>query len=134
MKAFLLHKGRDFDLERPLPPNAEVLSQDLELDGLFLAMAAKDQLVLDVAKKAILTSVFDGLETIAYRQDALRDCLNNRSAIQELYLLAGEAIERQRKVWGLSREYPAGLLDNSVAYMEIYVDVLRRVRELADRE
>ncbi len=97
-------------------------------------MAVKDQLILDVAKKAILTSVYDGLETIAYRQDALRDSLNSRSAIQELYLLAGEAIERQRKVWGLSREYPSGLLDNAVSYMQIYVDVLRRVRELADRE
>ena len=97
-------------------------------------MAVKDQLILDVAKKAILTSVYDGLETIAYRQDALRDSLNSRSAIQELYLLAGEAIERQRKVWGLSREYPSGLLDNAVSYMQIHVDVLRRVRELADRE
>ena len=134
MKAFLMYRAGDFDLHRPMPPNEAVLVQDLELDTLLQAMALKDQLTFDVAKKVILTSIYDGLETISYRQDALRDSLKSPSTIRELYLLAGEAIERQKKVWGLSREYPTGLLDNAVSYMQMYLDVLRRVRDLADRD
>jgi hypothetical protein len=45
MKAFLLHRDRDFDLERPLPPNESDLCRDLELNTLFQAMAANDELI-----------------------------------------------------------------------------------------
>ena len=132
MKTFLMHKAHDFDLERTSPPNEGVLYQALELETLLSAMAIKDQLVFDVSKKAILTGLYDGLETIVYRQHALRDCLENPSTIRQLYLLAGEAIERQRKEWCSFREYPSGRLDHSVAVMLIYVDVLRRIRKLVD--
>jgi hypothetical protein len=43
MKAFLMFRDRDFDLKQPLPPNADALVQDLELETLFGAMAAGDQ-------------------------------------------------------------------------------------------
>ena len=132
MKTFLMHKAHDFDLERTSPPNEGVLYQALELETLLSAMAIKDQLVFDVSKKAILTGLYDGLETIVYRQHALRDCLENPSTIWQLYLLTGEAIERQRKEWCSFREYPSGRLDHSVAVMLIYVDVLRRIRKLVD--
>ena len=132
MKTFLMHKAHDFDLERTSPPNEGVLYQALELETLLSAMAIKDQLVFDVSKKAILTGLYDGLETIVYRQHALRDCLENPSTIRQLYLLTGEAIERQRKEWCSFREYLSGRLDNSVAVTLIYVDVLRRIRKLVD--
>ena len=80
MKAFLMHRDRDFDLKRPLPANEGDLCRDLELDTLFQAMAANDELVLDVAKKAILVATSNDVATIKYRQDALKDCL----AIQTL--------------------------------------------------
>jgi len=133
MKAFLLHRDRDFDLERPLPANESDLSRDLALDTLFQAMAANDQLVFDVAKKAVLTSTSNGLATIKYRQHALKDCLGNPETVRQLYGLAGEAFLRQKKVWPRFREYPSGLLDNSVERMVIYVDVLKRLRAQADR-
>ena len=45
MKAFLMHRDRDFDLERASPANEAILAKDLELDTLFSVMAAKDPLV-----------------------------------------------------------------------------------------
>ena len=39
MKAHLMYRDRDFDLEQPLPPNEPALTQDLELGTLFEAMA-----------------------------------------------------------------------------------------------
>ena len=50
MKAFLMFRDRDFDLNQPLPPNADALVQDLELETLFGAMAAGDPLIHDVSK------------------------------------------------------------------------------------
>ena len=54
MKAFLMHRDRDFDLEAALPPNSEALIQDLELNVLFNAMAQGDKYVCEVASKAVL--------------------------------------------------------------------------------
>jgi hypothetical protein len=133
MKAFLMYRDRDFDLERASPANESVLTKDLELDTLFSAMAAKDPLVLEVAKKAILTSASNDLDTIKYRQHALRDCLINPETVRELYGLAVESSERQRKIWSTFREYPSGLLDASVQRMVAFVDVLKRVRKLVER-
>ena len=54
MKAFLMYRDRDFDLQRATPANEVVLTKDLELDTLFSAMAEKDPFILEVTKKAIL--------------------------------------------------------------------------------
>ena len=133
MKAFLMHRDRDFDLERASPANERVLTKNLELDTLFPAMAIKDQLVLQVAKTAILTAAANDLDTIGYRQAALKDCMTNPDAVRQLYGLAVESSERQRKIWSTFREYPSGLLDTSVQRMVAFIDVLKRVRRLADR-
>jgi hypothetical protein len=133
MKAFLMHRDRDFDLERALPANEAVLAKDLELDTLFSVMAAKDPLVLEVTKKAILTSVFNDVAVIEYRQAALKDCLTNSEIARELYGLAVESAQRQKKIWSTFREYPSGLVDTSVQRMLAFVDVLKRLRAVADR-
>ncbi len=90
MKAFLMRRDRDFDLERALPANEAVLAKDLALDTLFSIMAAKDPLVLEVARKAILASVFNDGAVIEYRQAALKDCLSNPAIVRELYGLTVE--------------------------------------------
>ena len=35
MKAFLMYRDRDFDLQQEFPPHEEALTQDLELDTLL---------------------------------------------------------------------------------------------------
>ncbi len=134
MKAFLMHRDRDFDLGRASPANEELLIKDLELDTLFMAMANKDQLVFDVSKKAVLTAAANDLDVIEYRQSALKDCLGNPEAVRQLYGLAEESMQRQRKIWSTFREYPSGLLDTSVQRMAVFIDVLKRVRALVDRQ
>ncbi len=68
MKAFLMHQDKDFDVDRGLPPNEEELTQDLELNRLFDAMALGDKFLFDVARKALLSSLTDPTE-IVYRQN-----------------------------------------------------------------
>ncbi len=128
-----MYGDRDFDLERTSPANESVLTNDLELDTLFTTMAAEDPLVLQVSKKAILVATANELATIYYRQAALKDCIRNADVVRQIYGLAVETSERQRKIWSTSREYPSGLLDTSVQRMVAFIDVLKRLRALVDR-
>ena len=132
MKAFLMYKDRDFDPGEDLPPNAAALTQDLELDTLFGAMAVGDKFLLEVAKKAVLTSL-DKPEAILYRQHILADCLERPAIVGEMYAIAVEAIEREKKVWGvLLGRYPEGTLRRSVEVIKQFVDLLKRLRQIAD--
>ncbi|NPV04642.1 MAG: DNA mismatch repair protein MutS [Syntrophaceae bacterium] len=133
MKAFLLHRDRDFDLRRDLPPFGEDLVRDLGLDTLFDAMAAGDPFVREVARKAVLTAVGNDAETIRYRQDVLRDCLRHPSVIRELYAVAEETLEREKKsYWGIFSRFPSSVLYRALEVMEIYVGMLRRLKAIQD--
>jgi hypothetical protein len=76
MKVFLMHPDRDFEPKSKLPFNEKALTEDLELNVLFNAMAQEDDFLFDVAKKAVFSSL-DAPEAIRYRQAVLKDCLKN---------------------------------------------------------
>ena len=133
MKAFLLFKDQDFDLQQKLPANEHTLTQDLELNTLFNAMALGDKFLLEVARIAVLSSLND-LDAILYRQDILKDCLKNPDIVRELYAIPVEAMETKRKnywSWGVS-SYPSSILHSSVEILQMFVDRLRKIRIIAD--
>ena len=82
MKAHLMYRDQDFAPQASLPPHEAELTQDLELNTLFDAMAAGDEFLLEAARKAVLTSLHEPA-AIDYRQHVLADCLD-RPAIREL--------------------------------------------------
>ena len=154
MKAFLSYPDRDFDptlllsrrekashqrqkdptldLRHALPWNHAALVQDLGLGFLLGAMAANDEFLLEAAMVGLLGSVTDA-RTIRYRQDVLHDCLRKRAIVREMYNLAVEALQGERKHRWLSfGRYPAGTLHHAVEVLEVFVSSLRRLRQLAD--
>ena len=132
MKAFLMHAESDFDLAAELPAQEPALTQDLELETLLSAMAAGDELIFDVAKRALLLSLREP-KAILYRQRVLGECLDHPEVVRALYDLAGEALKAEKRIWGsLLRDSPRSLLGNSVQKMEVFVDFLRRLRAMAD--
>lgn len=134
MKAFLLSKDQDFAFQQTLPPQAAAATQDLELETLWNAMALGDKLIFEVARNVLLCSENES-ETIRYRQDILRDCLNHASVIREIYALAGEAIAREKKqFWGLSSKYPEIILHRSVDVLQMFVEMLQRLKRIADEQ
>jgi len=133
MKALLMHRDRDFDLDQALPWNAQALTQDLELETLLRAMAGDDPLVLDVAAKNLLCGWRNDLGTILYRQAILKDCLKNPAAVRSLYSLAVEVIEKKRAKWfGVFGRYPGGILYEAIQLMQLFVEMLRKLRRLAE--
>jgi DNA mismatch repair ATPase MutS len=133
MKALLLHRDRDFDIEQQLPSNEPALTQDLELRTLFRAMAADDEFLLDVARKVMFSSLKNDVATILYRQEILKDCLKKPAVIRELYDLAVEAIDVKKKhYFGLFSKFPGSILHGSIGAMRMFVSLLRKLRELAE--
>jgi len=134
MKAFLMYRDRDFDLRRKLPWNEQALIQDLELNTLFNALALGDQFLFDVAKSAVLSALENDLDTILYRQNILKDCLKNPAIVREMYDLALEAIESERKnYWGLFSRHPESILHRSLDVLQMFVGMLKRLKSVADQ-
>jgi hypothetical protein len=134
MKAFLMYKDRDFDLHQELPVNADDLVQDLELNTLFNAMALGDKFLLEVAKVAVLCGTDHAADAILYRQAVLKDCLKNPAVVREIYAIAIEALERERKVfWGIFSKYPDAILHRAVEVMQIFVELLKRLKTLSEK-
>lgn len=132
MKAFLMYRDQDFDLKQPLPPNEPALTQDLELDTLFDAMALGDKFIFDVVRRAVLSGLSD-LDTIRYRQDILKDCLKNPAVVREIYQIPIESIENKQGHWlGIFGHYPSGILSGAIGMMEMFVDLLKKLGAIAD--
>jgi DNA mismatch repair ATPase MutS len=156
MKAFLMYRDRDFDpeqlimrkekeskygrkadlipgLRELLPWNEDALRHDLGLDILLNAMALGDQFLFDVARVAMSQSLTD-TETIRYRQHAYSDCCDNALIVREIYQIAIEAIEAERKnYWSFFARYPSGVLHRAVEVLQMFVSMLKRLRSVADR-
>jgi hypothetical protein len=127
-----MHRDQDFGLQQPLPWNELALMQDLEVDILLHAMADHDEFLYDVARKAVFSGFQNDVDTILYRQEIVKDCLKNPTAVRDLYVLMVEAIERARKQWwGLSR-YPDSLLYSSIEVIESSLGALRKLRGMAE--
>jgi DNA mismatch repair ATPase MutS len=158
MKAFLMYRDRDFDpqqllvrretelrhsrgrdtdqaldLRKALPWNEEALRQDLGLDILFNAMSQGDRFLFEVAQVAVLSSLTD-LEAIRYRQYVLADSVKNASIVRDVYQIAIDAIEGEKKnYWSFFSRYPAGILHHAVDVLQLFVGMLKRLRNIADQ-
>ncbi len=133
MKAFLMYKDRNFDLRHTLPRNERALTQDLELNTLFNAMALDDKFLFEVAKSAVLSGLSNDLDTIGYRQNILMDCVKHPSVVRDIYAIAVGAIEGEKKsYWGFITRYPAAILRRAMEVLQMFVTMLKKLRNLAD--
>jgi DNA mismatch repair ATPase MutS len=133
MKAFLMYKDHDFDLQRKLPLHEQTLTQDLELNTLFGVMARDDQFLFEVAKKAVLSGLHNDLDTILYRQNILKDCLKNIAIVRDIYALAVESIEgKKAHYWSFFSKYPGGILYESREALQMFVSMLKKLKTITD--
>ncbi len=132
MKVYLMYRKRDFDLERKLPKNLEILMHDLEIKTLLNAMSKEDDFLYEVSKQAIFSNL-KSTEEIAYRQDILKDSLGNQDVIKSLYELTTKALEKKQERWlGVFGRYPSSLLSSSVSLLKMYFELLKDMRKIVD--
>jgi len=144
MKAHLMFENEDFALDvawtyrkgfavrgPELPSNTKELAQDLELVTILQAMSDGDSLLWAISTRAMLLSLTDPREII-YRQDVLADSLAHPNVVREMFKIAVEAVTGEEQVhrsWG---GRPSGVLRRSVEVLELFVGLLKRLRQLAD--
>ena len=134
MKAFLMYPDRDFELERALPPNEADLSSDLELGTLLQAMAGGDKFLLDVARHGLHSGLASAVE-IVYRQHVLADCVAQPGVVRDLYDVTVAAITGERHLFGWTmRDSPDSILYRARQVMQLYLDMFRRLRGIADAQ
>jgi hypothetical protein len=130
MKPHLLFPDRDFDRQGELPDGTADLVDDLGLEDLWRAMSRGDRYLLDVARRVTL----EGLQTVGeieYRQEVARDFLASPEGLEALYQVAVEAVEAERRIWGLSARQPAGALHHGVEVLSVLMPAARRLRDLS---
>ena len=133
MKPHLMYRDRDFDSEAALRNRHEDLTQDLELNTLFTAMAKKDQFLFDISKQVILTGL-DNIDSIKYRQDILRDCLENAEIVREIYQLTLIAKQNKHRRWlGIYARNPRGILSSAVQMMLMFSELLKELKTISDK-
>jgi hypothetical protein len=135
MKAHLLFKDQDFTLERKPTPYEQAMVNDLALQTLVNAMAARDKFLHEVALNVIMSGINNDPDTILYRQHILTDCLINRSIIRVMYALTAEAIQgRAKTYWGITGDYPTAILRGSLETMKLFLVVLGKLKKIADQQ
>ncbi len=133
MQTFLLYKNKNAERDCELPPDYQILTNDLELDTLFDVMAGNDDFIFEITKKTILTGTGNDIDTIKYRQSILQDCLNNPAIIREMYRITIEAVKNRKRHWyGIFGDYPSSILSGAREMMEMFTSLLKNLRHIAD--
>ncbi|MFB0934972.1 MAG: hypothetical protein QMB52_04310 [Propionivibrio sp.] len=133
MKVLLMHPDRDFDMLSGIPPHEKSLSEDLALGTLQQAMAGDDKYLAAVVHAALVSGPGSGKEMILYRQAVVKDCLENPAVVRQLYDTTLEAFAGKKSIYfSAFGRYPLGTLHDAMKLMRVFVDVLHKLRKLAD--
>ncbi len=132
MRVLLMYKDRDFK-ESELPKNSEDLISDLGLDVIFDHMSKGDQYIFNISKEVLLNPLVDK-ETIIYRQEIMKDALENPEIIRSLYSMTIEVEESKReKWWGIfGWKTPSNILSGARRTLESLLYFLKKLRKVAD--
>ena len=131
MKAHLLFPDTDLDAAAPARAFEHDIVQDLDLATVLEAMAAGDGFLEVVARRVLLSSVTDEA-VIRYRQRILADCLGHPDVLRQIYSLAVEAMTREKRIYQPLFAHAASVLRQATDRMTLFVEILRRVRAIAD--
>ncbi|HTV54360.1 MAG TPA: DNA mismatch repair protein MutS [Terriglobia bacterium] len=133
LRHYVTYGDRNVDPRQHLAPYEQALIQDLELDTLLHTMAGESDFLFEVAERALLSGPRNDVETILYRQEVLKDCLESPAAVKEIYNLTVEAIEgTKRSWWDLSFHYASSVLYTALDLLETSLGMLRKLRGIVE--
>ena len=133
MKANLMYKNKDFDINEVKCFDTKTLSSDFELQHIIDAAAKGDKTIKSVITAALFCPLSEK-EDIEYRQEALKDALSNKALVTGLYKLLQATFERSKNTWGwLSvTQSPSATFTRAGDLIDIYTNALMEIRKTAD--
>lgn len=134
MRVLLMFDDRDFRVERDEQVDEPELTQDLDLEVLWVAASRRDEAIFDSLRSAMLASL-SSCEQVRYRQEVLADCLRHPDVVLSLYQLAVDVIAEEHTIYRATffSQSSTALLSRSVTAMEMFVAALRRLRGIIEQ-
>ena len=128
MRSRLLLADADIDVEA-LPGLDPALTTDLGLDRVLAAMARGDHVIERVVPRLFATPLAT-TDAIRYRQASVRDAVTSPAVVRELYTVATDAIEAERRIWGSAMRNAELVLDRAANVLGGFVEAFRELRRI----
>jgi hypothetical protein len=128
MRPGLLQADTDVDVGALPDPDPDLVA-DLGLDRLLTAMARGDETIGQIAPR-LLVAPLPTPEAIRYRQASVRDAIASPAVVRELYAVATDAIEAERRIWGATIRNAELVLERAANVLAGVVDAFRTLREI----
>lgn len=109
---------------------ANTYIDDFKVQVLLDTMSVGDELIYNCTKEVFLTPLLNE-EQITYRQEILKDCLNNQQKIKTLYDIAASAIDdiAENKKLTLISDYSTEVLTNAIDKLRNYMAKFALLKE-----
>ena len=129
MKVNLLYKNKNLK-KLEIGEIEENLLKDLGLNIIIEEMSKGDELTKEIATQALIQPLTDQ-EEIIYRQEIVKDALENINLFKALNRLADDVIESKRKAlfWIMNKK-PSSVLFSNVRMLEILIDHLLELKRI----
>lgn len=133
MNVNLLYKDKDIGLSESLLWNADALMKDLSLSTIFDAMACENDFERNIAKRVILSSNRNDINTILYQQHILKDFISHPQELSALYDIVTEAIliKKNNRFFLLSPNPSFMLYSEALLILDI-IPCLKKMKRMAD--
>ena len=128
MRCRLLLADADVDVDA-LPELDPALTADLGLDRVLASMARGDHVIERVVPRLLATPLAT-TDAIRYRQASVRDAAASPAVVRELYTVATDAIEAERRIWGSAMRNAELVLDRAANVLGRFVEAFRELRRI----
>ena len=132
MNAHLMYRNAGFAVPGEFPFEKTLLLNDLELNVILDAMAQGDESIRNSCCAALLNYCTEKTD-ITYRQDILKDLLENEAFARELYGIAVETIHRRKTEHVWLQSQMNALFRGAVEILRMTVEEMRKLRTLAEQ-
>ena len=85
---------------------------------------------LDEVVRRVVPSPLGTAEAIRYRQASVTDAIASPDVVRQLYAIAVDAVDAERKVWGGSMRNPELILDRAAEVIGLFLESFRSLRRV----
>ncbi|MEN8906806.1 MAG: hypothetical protein ABF289_12685 [Clostridiales bacterium] len=128
---------KSIDEEKFNVKEKEELTDDLNLELIIKSMAKDDLFLYKTCKEVILNSLTKK-ELILFRQSILKDCIENKNIILELYSVITTTLKQSKKYIDYTKPHYAKVItmsnkvENGIGLIYIYVNSFEKLKKILD--
>ena len=134
MRVRLLYSSKDFKWKDTENKMYDDRFNDLEMGHILEAMCDGNEEIFNVCRQVIDESLQKKSEII-YRQEILRDCIQNSEVIRKIYKVCMDTVSKRNNSWyGLSMTHSSTIFSNAIELLKIYMEALVDIRKIVEKE